>query len=162
MKLKLTSQLSIEDEKDIKQALNQFEEWSDLDYYVDNKTEYDSYKETLNKSSSSAGCIAPIIVFVIATITLVFAFMALGDSTNFGSSCLAISLYLVGIVWAFVSISNKNKLKKKVEEFQNLYDINRLNKVDSRYKSSRNQVTTKMREIENNIVALIGKMPAFD
>lgn len=167
----ISSKLSEADGKDVQDAVSRYETWSDLNNYVESHPAFQSYLESRLKSSSSKGCIVPIIMFLLIFFILgIFLVGMMGPRSSDFSSIYVIAyisftsagLLIGSIVYWAIANGRTKKEKEKVEEFERFFDENKLLAIDTTYNSSLDNVATKMKVTEKEIVNLIGKMPSFD
>jgi hypothetical protein len=164
----ISSKLSVADAKDVQDAVACFKYWSDMDYYMKSNTAFQSYEEARLKSSSSTGCIVPIIMYILSFIIPYFALLGENTSTSTFTAilifvaCLSAGLLIGGIVYWAVAYGRKKKAKQTVEEFESFFDAEKLRDIEEKFKSSLGDVKSQMEINEEMIVTLIGKMPSFD
>ena len=163
----LSSKLSEADAKDVQDAVDCYRDWSDLNYYVESDDAFHSYLDARSISSSSKGCIVPMIMVILSGIIPAIALYFL-SATSYNVSiisiilCLSAGLFICGILYWAIDNGREKKAKESVEEFESFYDEKRLLAIDGTYNSSVDDVANVMKDTEKKIVTLIGKMPIFE
>jgi cytochrome c oxidase subunit IV len=157
----ISAQLSSTDERDVQEAIKQYGNWSDLKYYVNSSNALDSYWKAQSMSKNSSGTLISYLLLALALIVSLFAFRAM-SRMEVVLPCLAFILLIVSLVVLLAVNGSKKKAKKNVEEFKSLYDEEKLLKINNTYHSSIDEVKAKMKDIEEVIVQLLGKMPVLD